>query len=92
MTPACLYLNLELSLCELYCNGYVVYQFLRMSQSSIQRNDRKIFPLNNADTTKSSSMKCNNSSYGIHNNVHPEVVRGSDNGVAKSSVFWNMMS
>jgi len=85
MTLACLYL--ELSLCELYCNRYVLYPFIRLNHSSIQRNDSKIFPLNN------SSMKCNNSSHGVHNNVHPEVVvRGSDNGIAKASIFWDLMS
>ena len=77
MTPACMYLNLELSLCKLYCNRHVLYPFIRLNHSSIRRNDSKIFPLNN------SSMKCNNSSYGVHNNVHPEVIQGSDNGVPK---------
>jgi len=92
MTPACLYPNLELSLCELYCNGYVLYPIIRLTHCSIQRNDRKIFPLNNSDAIKSLAMNCNNSSYGLHNNVHPEVVRGSANGVAKASIFWNLMS
>jgi len=86
MTPASLYLHLELSLCKLCCNGHVLYPFIRLNHSSIQRNDSKIFPLYN------SWMKCNNSSYGVHNNVHPEVVRGSDNGVAKASIIWDMMS
>jgi hypothetical protein len=52
MTPACLYLHLELSLCELYCNGYVLYPFIRLNHSSIQRIDRKIFQLNDEDTIK----------------------------------------
>jgi len=71
MTLACLYLNLELYLCKLYCNGYVLYLFIRLNHSSIQCNDRKIFPLNNVDTIKSSSMKCNNRSYGVQNKHTP---------------------
>jgi hypothetical protein len=52
MTLACLYLNLELSICELQRNGYVllVYPFIILNHNSIQRNDTEIFPLNNADT------------------------------------------
>jgi hypothetical protein len=45
MISACLYLNLELSLCQLYCNGYVLYPFIRLNHSCTQRNDRKIFHL-----------------------------------------------
>jgi hypothetical protein len=51
ITPACLYLKLELSLCELNCNGYVLYPFIRLNHTSIQRNNRKIFPLNKVLTT-----------------------------------------
>ena len=61
MIPACLYLNLELSLCELYCNGYVLYPFIRLNHSSIQRNDRKIFPLNTFAASYLNTQGLNNS-------------------------------